>query len=87
MVHQLLPGSYSIFRAFELRAGKSHLEQVLQHFYPLELRCNRKMSQEENENQLDINRKQFRPRQNASAIAAVKVNDQFKNEHEVPNID
>ena len=87
MVHQLLSGSYSIFRAFELRAGKSHLEQVLQHLYALELRCNRKMWQEENENQLDINRKQFRPRQNVSAIAAVKINDQFKNEHEVTNID
>ena len=45
------------------------------------------MTKETNENQLDINAKEFRPRRNAAVIAVVKVNDQMKNEYEIPNIE
>ena len=75
-----------ITRAVKLQAGKSCLERAVQHFYPLELRCKQKMTKETNENQLDVNANESRPRQNVAAIAVVKVNDQINNEHEVPNI-
>ena len=60
---------------------------AVQHLCPLELRCVRKTLKEENENQLEVNAKEFRPRRNAAAVATVKVNDQIKNEHEVPDIE
>ena len=75
-----------ITRAVKLQAGKSCLERAVQHFYPLELRCKQEMTKETNENQLDVNGNESRPRQNVAAIAVVKVNDQINNEHEVPNI-
>ena len=87
IVHQLLPGRDNITSAVKLRAGKSYLERVVQDLYPLELRCKQKMTKETNENQLDVNAKEFRPWRNAAAVAAVKVNDQIKNEDEVPNIE
>ena len=73
-------------RAVKLQAGKSCLECAVQHFYPLELRCNLKMTKKANENQLDVNGNEFRPRQNVVGIAVVKMNDQINNEHQVPNI-
>ena len=73
-------------RAVKLQGGKSCLECAVQHFYPLELRCNLKMTKKANENQLDVNGNECRPRQNVVGIAVVKVNDQISNEHEVPNI-
>ena len=87
IVHQLLPGRDGITRSVKLRAGKSYLERPVQHLYPLELQCEQKMTKITNENQLDVNAKEFRPRRNSAVIAAVKVNDQIKNEHEVPNIE
>ena len=45
------------------------------------------MTKETNENQLDVNAKEFKPRRNAAAIAVVRVNDQINNEHEVPSIE
>ena len=45
------------------------------------------MTKETNENQLDVNAKEFRSWRNAAVVAAVKVNDQIKNEDEVPNIE
>ena len=59
IAHQLLPGRSGITRAATLRAGKSYLEHAVQHFYPLELRCDQKMTKETNENQLDVNAKEF----------------------------
>ena len=44
------------------------------------------MTKKANENQVDVNGNEFRPRQNVAGIAVVKVNDQINNEHEVPNI-
>ena len=44
------------------------------------------MTTKANENLVDVNRNEFRPRQNVAGIAVVKVNDQINNEHEVPNI-
>ena len=87
IAHQLLPGHEGITRAVKLRAGKSYLECAVQHLYTVELQCDQKMIKETNGNQLDVNAKEFRPRRNAVAIAAVKVNDQIKKEHEVPNIE
>ena len=45
------------------------------------------MSKETNENQLEINAKEFRPRRNAAVITAVKVNNEINNEHEVRSIE
>ena len=59
IVHQFLPGRDDIPRAATLRAGKSYLERAVQHLYPLELRCDQKMTKETNENQLDVNAKEF----------------------------
>ena len=87
IAHQFLSGHEGITTVVKLRAGKSYLECAVQHLYPLDQQCNQKMTKETNENQLDVNAKKFRPRRNAVAIAAVKVNDQIKKEHEVPNIE
>ena len=87
IVHQLLPGRDGITRAVKLRPGKSYLERAVQQLYPLELRCDQKITKENNENQLDVNGKEFRSRRNAAAIAAVKMRDQIKNEYAVQTIE
>ena len=87
IVHQLLLGRDGITRAVKLRPGKSYLERAVQQLYPLELRCDQKITKENNENQLDVNGKEFRSRRNAAAIAAVKMRDQIKNEHAVQTIE
>ena len=85
--HQLLPGQHGTTRAVKLLTGKSYLERAVRHLYPLELRCDQKMLKEANENQFDVNPKEFQSRRNAAVIATVKVNDQIENEHEVPTIE
>ena len=39
IVEELIMGRDCVFRGGKLRAGKSHVEQAVQHLYPLELTC------------------------------------------------
>ena len=57
-IHFYLGG---ITKAVRLRAGKSYLERAVQHVRPLELRYNLKLTKDTNENQFDVNTKNFWP--------------------------
>ena len=59
IVYQLLPGRHGITSAVKLRPGKSYMERVVQHFCPLELRCDQKTTKKTYENELGVNAKEF----------------------------
>ena len=57
--HSLLPGRDGITKAVRLRAGKSYMERAVQHLHPLELRYDLKLTKDTNENQFDVNTRNF----------------------------
>ena len=60
-------------RAVRLRAGKSYLEKVVQHLYPLEMSCD--IAPSTKEPTMNANAEEFRPRRNASEIARIRIID------------
>ena len=88
IVYHLLPARQGITKAVKLQAG-SHIWHVLFNTC-IHWSCygtKKWWMKESNENQLDTNAKEFPSRWNAATIAAVKVNNQIKNEYEVSNIE
>ena len=57
----------------KLRAGKSYLEQALQHLYLWEMSCDITPSTEEPT--INENAEEFRPRRNASKITQIRMID------------
>ena len=71
IVIDLIRGKDSIVRAAKLKVGKDHLERASQHLYPLELAC----TQWPSSSTLNPSAPEFqaRPRRDAAAAAAVRV--------------
>ena len=73
IITDVYPGKEGKVRAVKLRAGKSYLEQAVQHLYPLEISCDITPSTEEPT--MNVNAEKFRLRRNASEIARIKITD------------
>ena len=71
IVEEMIKGWDGIVRVVKLRAGKSHLEQPIQHLYPLELE--RKARKESRDAKLDAATPEFRPRRNTAQEAKDKL--------------
>lgn len=70
IVAELYEGRDGVVRAAKLRAGKSFIERPVQHLYPLELNCDMAEIQPE---VLNADAPEFRPRRDAAAAAALRV--------------
>ena len=69
---EFIQGRDKVVRGAKLRAGKSTLERLVQHLFPLELSCDilQTIPQASNEGaKLDVRAPEFRPRQKAAEAA------------------
>ena len=66
----------------KLRAGKSHLEQTIQHLYPLEISCDITPSIEKPT--MNVNAEEFQPRKNAFEIERIRIIDLANDRMEEP---
>ena len=73
IVVKLIKGRDGVVRAARLRAGKSFLEWAIQQFYPMELSCD--SYQERGVPVLDPTAREFRPRRDVAAAAALRIKD------------
>ena len=80
IVTELIPGRDNIVRAVRLRAGKSFMERPIQFLYPLELHCSR--SKEMQNQKLNAEAQEFRPKRKAAIDAAANVQGTFDYEEE-----
>ena len=75
IVMELIKGGDGIIHAAKLRAGKGILERAIQHLYPLELSCNRKLQA-----QLNLASLIFRLRRDAATAAHIKIKKRAREE-------
>ena len=80
IVTELMPGRVNIVRAVRLRAGKSFMERPIQFLYPLELHYSR--SKEIQNQKLNAEAQEFRPKRKAAIDAAVNVQGTLDYEEE-----
>ena len=75
----IVQGVIDLIRGVKLRTPKSHIEQSIQHLYPLELHCNMKKSTSKSKNtshkKLNVDAKEFKPRGTAAATAEMRTKD------------
>ena len=64
VVERLIQGRDGVIRGTRLRAGKTHLERLLQLLYPLELTCDR--SERRRGETLRADAREFQPRRTAA---------------------
>ena len=67
IITDVYPGEDGKVRAVRPRAGKTYLEKVVQHLYPLEMSCD--IAPSTKEPTMNVNAEEFRPRRNASDLA------------------
>ena len=65
---KLYYGRDDVIRAVQLRSGKSFIQRLIQHLYPLELNCDIKR---EKEKELNVEAPPFRQKRTAAAIAEI----------------
>ena len=68
VVDQMIKGKDDVVRAVRLRAGKSFLERLIQHLFPLELSCDLKPKK-----QLDVQAKEFVSKRMAAKAARENI--------------
>ena len=85
IVEELYPGRDGVVRSVKLRAGKSFLERAVQQLYPLELSCDRPVSN--TPATLNAAAPPFRPRRDAAVAAELRIHEtaQLDNEYSVVN--
>lgn len=65
-----IPGRDGVIRAVQLKVGKSFLERLMQHLYPLELTCD---MQAKRGTPLDAEAQVFRLTRQAAAVAQERI--------------
>ena len=70
IVEELIMGNDGVVRGARLRAGKSHIERAVQHIYPLELSCDKRLP---GPPRLNLDAAAFRPRRDAAVVARLRV--------------
>ena len=76
-VPQLYAGKDEVVRAVQTQVGTKFLVRPIQLLYPLELHCDvpAREVKEQEETNMNVNAKEFRPIRNAAAIADTQVQD------------
>ena len=95
IITDLFPGPHNIVRAFRVKTSKSYLESAVHHLHPLELSCDvdgdgdRRTNGNVNKdnNKLNPEATEFRPKRNAAAIAELKIIDVIQEENELPQVE
>ena len=79
IVEELYEGKDNVIRAVKLRSRKTHIEQPIQFFYPLELSCEtwkrQKTVHQCSKQLLNVNANESKPRRNTPAIAEIQIRD------------
>jgi hypothetical protein len=82
IVKQLITGRDGVIRAAKLKTagGNNYLERAIQHLFPLELQCDKKIT-----TRLDPDAQEFTPRRkrNAAAAATLRIRDIVEDEQEL----
>ena len=94
IIKDLFPGADNVLRAVRVKTSKSHLERAVQHLYPFELSCgvDRDSNCRTNGNhntdndKLNPETRESRPKRNATAIAELKVIDVIQEKDEPPPV-
>ena len=73
IIEVLYTGRDGVVHGAKLRAGSGHIERPVNHFYPLEVTCDRMPST--SQDQLNQNVPEFRPGRDAAAAASVRILD------------
>ena len=76
IVDKLITGRDVVVRAVRLRAGKSYLEQAIQHLYPMELSCDQQLEEQAGGRaavQLNPGAREFRPTRRAAVVSAENI--------------
>ena len=76
-VSQLYTGKDEVVRAAQIQVGSNFLVRPIQLLSPLELHCDvpARQVKEQEETNLNVNAKEFRPRRNAAATADPRIPD------------
>ena len=82
IVEQLIEGRDGIVRGARLRAGRSHLERPIQHFFPLELSCDKENVQRDTAT-LNPTAPLFRPGRDAAVAARLRMQEVAEEEEEL----
>ena len=71
IVEKFIVGKDGIIRGAKLRAGKNYIDRTIRQLYPMELSCDRK--KEQPENNLSANAAEFKPRREAAVTANQRI--------------
>ena len=92
IITDVFPGPDNTIPAVQVKTSKSYLEHAVQHFYPLELSCDvdrdgdcqTNWNLNTDNDKLNLEATEFRPKRNARVIAELKIIDVIQEGNELP---